>query len=112
MSEQKSAEENIMLAVLGTQIQDYINAIEIGGDRFLETSDFKYERLPDKKKEAIDRGMRAKYYIFDDPNSDNYVFGFNFICRYIGLDPDKLKTNIKLLKKKTLKDLYERIKEF
>ncbi len=81
-----------MIGVLATQIQDYLNS---------------YEYLWDepKKKAARTRAETARAYIFDDTwYSDNYVFGFKFISRYIGLDPEKFRAAIRQLKTLTRHD--------
>lgn len=65
--------KNLMIAVLTTQIKDYLNGI----------------------KSSI-RHKQAKAYIFSDVSeSEEYVFGFKFICTLIGLDPSRLRKKIK-----------------
>ena len=69
--------KNLMIAVLTTQIKDYLNA-----------------------PRATSRYKKAEIYIFSDMNeSEEYVFGFKFICSYIGLDPTRLREKVKKYQK-------------
>lgn len=72
--ERNSAEINIMLSVLATQIKDYFNGIRRDG------------------VEIAGRAKKAMGYILS--NEVGYVFSFNFICLTIGLDPFRLKKRI------------------
>jgi len=69
--------KNLMIAVLTTQIKDYLESLKVS---------IRYKK--------------AKIYIFNDlDESEEYVFGFKFICRYIGLDPLRFRKKIKNYKK-------------
>lgn len=71
------AYKKLMMAVLTTQIKDYLEA--------LKTS-LRYKQ--------------AEIYIFNDMDeSEEYVFGFKFVCKYIGLDPLRFREKIKNYKK-------------
>lgn len=84
----RSPEEDLMVAVLANQLKDYLF-------RGSET---------------------AKCYIWaDNKQSDNYVFGFNFICRFIEIDPERFKAKIKAMRERITKDhltLHEYLDEF
>jgi len=68
----KDPSKALMIAVLATQIEDY----------FRGKPPLCY--------------ANAKEYIFqNDKESNEYVFGFNFVCTHIGLDPNKLRKAIK-----------------
>ena len=75
--------KRLMIAVMEKLISDYI-----------------YEKRKRKNQntgeiEDNPEFIQARNYIFEDNNySDNYVFGFKFICRYINLDPKKMRKNI------------------
>jgi len=69
--------KNLMIAVLTTQIKDYLESLKVS---------IRYKK--------------AEIYIFNDlDESEEYVFGFKFICRYIGLDPLRFRKKIKNYKK-------------
>ena len=72
--------KELMIAVLTTQIKDYLNPLKTSGTY-----------------------KKAKVYIFDDTSeSEEYVFGFKFVCKYIGLDPAKFREKIKKYQKNNL----------
>ncbi len=59
-----------------------------------------------RKQKMLSHGQAAYQYIFlDDYESDNYVLGFNYICRYIGLDPDRLRDRIGEIKQDQIKGI-------
>jgi len=69
-------DRDLMIAVLVIQIQDYIN------------------KIPPSN-------APAENYIFrNDKESDNYIFGFNSICRYIEIDPGRFRKKLKELKER------------
>jgi len=60
---------------------------------------------------TLTRGREAMTYLFDDSKeSDNYVFGFNFICRYIGIDPVRFRKAIRALRKENIQAIKEQAK--
>ena len=59
-----------------------------------------------RKQKMLSHGQAAYQYIFlDDYESDNYVLGFNYICRYIGLDPKRLRDKIREIKQDQIKGI-------
>jgi len=118
MKAEKDGYKNLMTAVLTQMITDYIHAIKIGGINFEEKlSRDRIEMKKIKKKNcdakmvrsvnAMTRGEEAKYYIFEDfEESEKYVFGFKFICSYIGLDPEKFRKRIKEKREEFWKDIH------
>lgn len=120
--------KDLMIGVLVTQIEDYILARDIFGKTFPKIKRrtplnptgrpkkgsnikkrgplTKEERKEKERRRFLTRGEAAKEYIFEnDSESDNYVFGLNFICRYIGLDPERLRKRLKELRAERLGDL-------
>jgi len=110
--------KNLMTAVLAQQLTDYIKAVKVGRLGF--SKEYEKElaimrRARDKDlsprqrryKKTMTRGEEAKYYIFaDSKESENYVFGFKFICTYLGLDPERFRQKIKEKREKFWKDIY------
>jgi len=98
-------------------ITDYIHAIKIGGINFekkLNRDRIKIKKAKKKNFNAkmirnintMTRGEEAKYYIFEDfQESEDYVFGFKFICSYLGLDPKKFRKRIKEKREEFWKDI-------
>lgn len=59
-----------------------------------------------RESKLLTRGQMAYQYIFiDNEESDNYQFGFNFICRYIGLDPERLRERIREIKQEQIQGI-------
>lgn len=124
MSERKGYKE-LMISVLAQAITDYIQAVRVGGINFKEELSNKYIQMSKAKKKDIDKkelreieamtkGEEAKCYIFDDDSyteSENYVFGFKFICSFIGMDPEKFRKRIKEKREEFWRDIYAKIKE-
>ncbi len=80
---------SLMLSVLTTQVKDYIKSVRKGG-----------------KPAEVPRA-----YIFENnKESTEYVFGFNFICTYIGLDPIRLRRKIKEMRTEQWADIYKSCK--
>lgn len=110
--------KNLMTAVLANVISDYIKAVNVGGLDFskklkkerVKLKNIKQKDLTSKQKrniEAMARGEDAKHYIFDDSDeSENYVFGFKFICTFIGLNPEKFRKKIREKREEFWKDVY------
>ena len=106
-----------MIAVLTQMITDYIHAIKIGGLNFKEKLNKDRIKIKEGKKKycdakmlrnvnAMTSGEEARYYIFEDfKESEEYVFGFKFICSYIGLDPEKFRKRIKEKREEFWKDI-------
>lgn len=64
------------------------------------------------KKKLFGLGESARVYIFENSKeSKEYVFGFEFICTYFGLDPERFRKKIKELRRKQIKELRGLIKE-
>jgi len=121
--------KKLMISVLAQAMTDYIQAIKIGGLGFTEklkrnstemvkklkkdSKAFLY-RTPKEKCEieTMTKGQKAKIYIFEnDEESETYVFGFKFICNYIGIDPEKFRKKIKEKREDFWRDIYIKIKE-
>lgn len=109
----------LMISVLATQIQDYLRAKEI--TEHLEDAHYvAISKRRDKKTgreqrmtSTLTRGLAAQSYIFDDTwDSENYVFGFKFICSYIELDPTKFREAIRDLKREDIRDARLRAKSY
>lgn len=115
-----TGERRLLTAIIIAHIQDYVNAIIIGGDDFLTKLRSLREQDEKKKRKAkkgkpwkgkvklgvLSRGERARYYIFDDTDED-YIFGFSFICRTIlELDPGKMRKKIKELRKERIESIF------
>lgn len=64
----------------------------------------------EKKKYVLDKKISSK--IIGYEKSDEHVFGFKFICKYLGLDPTRFREKIKELKKKQIKEIQARIKDY
>lgn len=59
-----------------------------------------------RKKTIVSQGRSAEIYIFENnEESDNYVFGFNFICRHLELDPEKFRKKIRELRLQHIREL-------
>ncbi len=57
-------------------------------------------------QKTLGRGRLAEIYLFDDSyESDNYVFGFSYICRYIGLDPKRMRQKIREIKQEQIEGI-------
>lgn len=78
-----TGEENLMLAVLASAVKDYLNSPGLSG------AVSKYGN----KKNLSHRWLFEKDY-----DSVAYVFGFDYICTWFGLDPGKMRTAIKNIK--------------
>lgn len=108
----------LMIGVLATQIQDYLYAKEIADNierEYLKSikRGLKKSGAELRRTAALSRGVRAMTYIFDNSNgSENYVFGFKFICRYIGLDPERFRTAIRALRMDTIRAIRDEIKTY
>lgn len=112
------AYKNLMIGVLAQQILCYIKAVKVGGLDFstkLKKELTKIDGVKSKDIElklkrrikAMTEGEGAKYYIFaNNEESERYVFGFIFICRYIGIDPERFRKKIKEKREKFWKDIY------
>jgi hypothetical protein len=110
-------DQKLMIAVLATQIQDYLYARgttdDIEGEHLKSVRGKRWRRKRTPKEQRrvalLTRGLTAKAYIFDDTwESENYVFGFIFICSYIGLDPEKFRTAIRALKMEHISGVWDR----
>lgn len=113
-----NGEKELMTAVLASILKDYIHAVKVGGLDFskkLKKEQTKIDKMKKvncnpktlRKVELMSRGEDAKHYIFDDSKeSEEYVFGFKFICTYIGLDPEKFRKAIKEKREEFWKDVY------
>ena len=107
MKEQADGYKKLMIGVLAQQILCYIKAIRVGGLNFPEklkqalakVGATRVKDLEPKLRrhiEAMTSGELAKYYIFaDSEESEEYVFGFKFICSYIGIDPERFRKKIR-----------------
>jgi len=136
-------EKNLMISVLATQIQGYINAREMTDFSFMEeiiklekeikrlikkstrVEKQKYHNESEyikwkirlkqrnleiaakhRKKIIVSQGRSAEIYIFENnEESDNYVFGFNFICRHLELDPERFRKKIRELRLQHIREL-------
>jgi len=59
-----------------------------------------------RRKKIASKGRSAEIYIFENnEESDNYVFGFNFICRYLELDPERFRKKIRELRLENIREL-------
>ncbi len=86
-------EIELMKSVLACQLKDYLDGIRITGDS-------------NKALEVRGRARTAKAWIEDRGKySTSYVFGFEFICKIIDLDPGRLRKKLLLIK--TEKDANE-----
>lgn len=109
--------KKLMTSVLAQAITDYIQAVKVGGLNFskrLKKDGVRGKKTSKEKLaiEAMTRGNAAKVYIFDNSMySEEYVFGFKFICTYLGIDPKKFRKRIKEKREEFWKDIYARIKE-
>jgi len=115
LPEEARRQNKFMISVLATQIQDYLYAKGI-------TDDIEGEHLKSiggkckeksarelRKTKVLSRGLKAMVYIFDDTwSSDNYVFGFKFICRHIGLDPGRFRKAIRRLRQQQIAGVWDR----
>jgi hypothetical protein len=115
--EDAKRDQKLMIAVLATQIQDYLYARgttdDIEGDHLKAVGGNRWTKKKTPKEKLrvalLTRGLKARAYIFDDGwESENYVFGFKFICSYIGLDPEKFRTAIRALRKEHISGVWER----
>lgn len=119
----KDGYRNLMTSVLAQSMTDYIQAVRVGGLDFrgkLARDRIEVDRM--KKRdcdtkllrdiETMTRGEEAKHYIFNNSNhSEKYVFGFKFICTYLGIDPERFREKIKEKREEFWKDIYKKIKE-
>lgn len=77
----------LMISVLATQLKDYLSFCK-------------------RKKE------QAEVYLFDDSKeSDDYVLGFKFICKHIGIDPLRFRKKIKSIRKEDIKEILGKAKK-
>ncbi|GAG93230.1 unnamed protein product [marine sediment metagenome] len=91
--EQRCPEIELMKAVLAAQLKDYLDGIRI-------TEDSK------KGREVRGRAKRAKAWIEDrSRHSTHYIFGFEYICKIIAIDPGRLRKKILLIQ--TIEDVNE-----
>jgi len=113
-------ERKLMVAALAQRIQDYVNAKGESGDRLadeieslerdIKKQTYLYVERSEtgklhRRKRAVRRGVEAEHYIFDNnEESNNYVFGFNFICKTIGLDPNRFRRKIKELRQEKIRE--------
>ena len=118
-----------MISVLAQAITDYINAVRMGGIDFTEklkrdsieiAKEMRkgrraYVFMTPKERLAakvMTRGNKAKEYIFlESRESEEYVFGFKFICTYLGIDPERFRKRIKEKREEFWRDIYQKIKE-
>lgn len=109
----------LMISVLATQIQDYMQAKELTNDidaehlKLLQKKQMKKNMTGMESRLAgtLTRGREAMIYLFDDSKeSDEWVFGFNFICRYIGIDPVRFRRAIRALRKENIQAVRNRAK--
>ena len=118
----------LMISVLAQAITDYIQAVRVAGLDFrkklkkvsfdLDLTDIlqgvKIIRSPKERLdiEAMTRGEEAKTYIFEDSKEYRvYVFGFTFICTYLGIDPGRFRKRIKEKREEFWRDIYQKVKE-
>lgn len=106
-----------MISVLAQTITDYIHAINIGGVDFqtkLKSERIKImkEKGEERRIKIMSRGQAAKCYIFDDTKaSDNYIFGFKFICRYLSIDPERFREKIRGKREEFWKNIFKNIRK-
>lgn len=73
---------NIMTAVMGVMIKDYLIGISRGGH-----------------KKQVAAGRIAEEWIFNDNYCPRgYVFSFNSICKVIDLEPQKFRAKLRKIK--------------
>lgn len=117
MKSEENRNRKLMIAVLACQIQDYMQAKELTND--IEAEHLKLLRLKALKKNmtgveqriagTLTRGREAMVYLFDESKeSDEYVFGFNFICSYIGIDSTRFRNAIRALRKENIQAVKAR----
>ena len=113
-------EEEIMIRVLLSNLEDYLRAVNLGGKDF--EKELKIFRQKDdavkgrghkaahktspefRRLQILSQGERAKNYLFSNSeSSDTSPFGFKFICWHFGLDPEKGRKNLRLASKGILK---------
>ena len=102
MEYQVDPTRKIMTSVLSTQIQDYIYGKQMSprsiGEELREaiknTSGIARDRST--RIRGLRRAEQAHSYIFlDSQESEEYIFGFIFVCQYLGFDPKRLRMAIK-----------------
>ena len=107
----------LMISVLATQIQDYLYAKETAENiaaahmqAVLKGTSRKQRTAKELRRTTmLTRGLKAMSYIFEDTwESENYVFGFKFICRYIELEPEKFRKAIWALKREHVRGIWDR----
>lgn len=115
LPEEARRQNKFMISVLATQIQDYLYARgitdDIEGDHLKSIAILSKKKTPREKAktQTLSRGLKAISYIFDDSwQSENYVFGFKFICKHIGLDPEKFRTAIRALRQQHIAGVWDR----
>jgi len=102
----------LMISVLAQAITDYIQAIRVGGFNFskrLKADGIKKNKTRKEERDlkAMARGNVAESYIFDNSkSSEEYVFGFKFICRYIEIDPERFRKRIKEKRRDFMNGVY------
>ena len=77
-----SAEERLMLAVLASNVKAY-------------TKRFSCKKA---KKHQAEIDINYRWIFEQDKASVGYVFSFEFICKWFGLDPNKMRKAIKKIK--------------
>ena len=117
LPEEARRQNKFMISVLATQIQDYLYAKgitdDIEGEHLKSIAGKCKEKSPKdlRKTKMLSCGLKAMAYIFDDTwQSENYVFGFKFICRYIGLDPEKFRAAIRALRKEHVNGIWDQVR--
>uniref|UniRef100_A0A6M3X655 Uncharacterized protein n=1 Tax=viral metagenome TaxID=1070528 RepID=A0A6M3X655_9ZZZZ len=101
MEEQADPIRKIMTSVLSVQIQDYIYGVRLNAGPV--GKELRRERK-DKTGIAKDRATRVtglrraeqayEYLFVDSKESGEYVFGFRFICSFLGFDYVRLRAAI------------------
>lgn len=75
---------NLMLAVLATQIGDYLNGI--------------LSKIGKKYKEETLSTHARKARVWIEDNESVYIFSFVSICKHVGMDPIKMRKRILTIK--------------
>ena len=119
----KTPEEEIMIKVLLSNLEDYLRALNLAGKDFEE--ELKRFRQKDnairgrghkaahkttpeyKRFHILVQGEKAKNYIFSNSkDSDTPPFGFKFICCHFGFNPEKIRKKLKSATRGTLKKFF------
>lgn len=106
MSKKKmTGEEKLLLAVLETHIKDYL----VGVKMRWKTKKSKGGKEGDSQ--MLGYARTAREWILDNSKKSNELFGFKFLCRYFGLDPDRMKLRLLEIKEpENVKEVYRRMK--